>query len=447
MQSILEIIVNHTFQLIICWAVMFFIGLVLFRNTFVSLLDPIVYQMLLAISPGMAGVFIISIYTESYTGSSTKYILLYLSTFIFIYFHNLPFKKRPLQRHEFIIQEPEGWQILIITLAAIINILNIVINGNFEDKDPSLRFTNTTSPLINYLSIALTFYTAIFFSFTRSSRVMRLSAAFILITTIVQMQAGASKSFFISFLLIYFNWNFSRNRLNTSDIIKSISNYKIKKSLLNFLAMSILLIAPGVVYLLIYGIINIEDILVRFLLSLDSPAIFIASSEIGINVSSKITGFFTFTEVWVKPFLKNIVGLKYEFENISQYLAYEVTGYRANNYEETSWQPNNNILIDFIVIHGWLSIPLSAMFGYAFGKIHYFNKNRKNISRWTLPLFILTIITPFYAFTDAQSFFTSAILGSIFIYILNIIFLVADNKYIKHHKLPQKEGPKSRAFN
>lgn len=397
------------------------------RKTYWSLLDPVVIQLFLTIAPGLAGICFVVFYLDYYPGFIYKSALFFSSITIFFYFHNLPFAKKNIQAHEIILNESMTWQMTMLVTTTFISICNIFINGNFDDKDPSLRFINVTSPFLNYMSIALGVYPAVILSFTRRKKVMLVSVICILINALFQLQVGASKSFFVSFLMIYIFWSFSRNKLNIVDIRKSIKKLCVPKELLAFTVVSVGLILPGLTYMVVTDIASTSSILARFLLTLDSPAIFIANSNIQAGAPSSVTGFHTFLEVWSKPFLKNLVGVKYEFENISQYLTFEISGYRAKSYEETSWQPNNNIIVDFLVLHGWFGVVLAALFGFLFGKLNCAVKSLNTISRWSFPFFVLAVISPYYAFIDAQAFFTSAILSLFMTYLINFSYRLIIN--------------------
>jgi hypothetical protein len=422
MNEILNIIFTHPIELLFTWFGIFFAGMVMMRKTYWSLLDPFVIQFFLAIAPGLAGICFIVFYTDYYPGIIYKSVLLFSSITFFFFFHNISFAKKKIQAHEIILKESMTWQMTMLVITTLITICNILINGNYNDGDPSLRFSNVTSPFLNYMSIAFGVYPAIILSFTRRRKVMLASVIFILINTLFQLQVGASKSFFISFLMIYIFWGFSRNKLNIVDIKKSIKNLRVPKELLVFTIVSFCLVIPALMFMFFNGIANTGSILARFLLTLDSPAIFIVNSNIQVGTPSSVTGFHNFLEVWFKPFLKNLIGVKYEFENISQYLTFEISGYSAKSYEESSWQPNNNIIVDFLVIHGWLGVLLAALFGFLFGKMHCAIKSLNAISRWSFPLFVLAVISPYYAFTDAQAFFTSAILTLFTTYVINFFY-------------------------
>jgi len=432
MSEVFNLISTHISFLLIAWFIFSVLIMYYLRNTYYSLFDPIIIMIVLIIAPGFSGILMIVKFYGQYSGFEYKSILLILSIASFFYFFRFPFRNKPVLSHETIIFNNFSWQLIVLLFSTFFIILNLLINGNFDSKDPSLRFNSVSIPILNYLSIALFIYPALFFAFTRISKVRIISALLIILITLVQLNVGVGKSFFISFLFIYFYWIFSRNQLQIGEIIYSLRRYLVSIHTVKVLGIAFILGMIGIISLVLGDFVNAAKIMIRFVLSFDSPIVFITSPNVHTDVMSDITGYSSFAEVWFKPFLKNIFGFTYSYENISQYIAYEMTGYRANSYVETSWQPNNNLVIDFLVIHGWIGVFLSGLAGYILGKIYLFLKIKNIISIWLFPIFAVIIIKPFYFFIDAQSFFTSLILSVIFIYSINIIFLIL-TRGVKNH--------------
>lgn len=427
MTAILEIIISHPSQLLALWVLFSVGGVVAMRRTFWSMFDPIPLYIVLAIAPGISGIAVVALNYPQYDGYIYKAVLLTLSLAAFFYCFCRPFKAGLPHPRDLVIEEGRKWQACVLIVSASVIVLNVYINGNVESNDPALRFRNVTMPGINYLSISLSSYPAVFFAFTRDRKV-RIGAGILLLISIgVQLGAGTGKAIFLSLLMTYCYWGFSRGSFNTSATIHRFSRLKISISDMRFAVTSIILALCGLVYLLSAGLSDLSSLLIRFVLTLDSPLIFLTSSAVHPHAPYSATGFYGFLDVWLKPVIKNIGGITYKFENISQYLTFVMTGYRATGYDDTSWQPNNNIIVDLLVLHGWVGVPLSAAAGYIVGKVHCALKSRRELSRWSLPLFVTIVIFPFYAFADVQSFFTSTILSYAFVGSVNMIFILCRN--------------------
>ena len=112
------------------------------------------------------------------------------------------------------------------------------------------------------------------------------------------------------------------------------------------------------------------------------------------------------------------------FDNISEYLTFTATGYVATSYSQTSWQPNNNLVVDLLIMHGYFA-PISMMaIASIFGKIANFLKEKSRLDFILYPSYCYIILSPFRFFTDAQSFFVSWILGTFICVVIYTVFLL-----------------------
>lgn len=424
MESILELIEANYLSLISIWLSAFFIIIYILRSLFSSLLDPILLSVILIISPGIAGVVFTSIIWPGNLDFLIKSVALLFSFLLYIIGMRCGFNYKNSASSDFQLNQEFIWQFLLLILSVTIILLNLFLNGNFDDMDPSKRFANVSFPVLNYFSIAIAGYPAGIFCFTRNIRILYISLICIILITVVQFFFGSSKSFFLSWLFLFLNWHFSRGRFIKKDFYASLKTLSFSYKAIKLIIISIFIGGGGLLLLLGSGVINLINLFIRFSMSFDSAILFLIGENINLNASSDIVGFYSFIDVWLKPFFKNLLGFNFIFENISQYLTYELTGYRATDYSETAWQPNNNMLVDFLILHGYFGVLLSFISGYVVGVILNISKNNHIISRDKFPIFMLLTLSPFYVLTDTQSFVTSLIFGYVLVYGVNFICFV-----------------------
>ena len=433
MQYLIQLVEANYLNLMGIWLTSFFVLLKILKYFFNSLLDPIVTAVFLIVSPGIAGVIFVYIYWPGDFEFTIKSFTLILAFLLYIIGMRIGFNYKNTISGEYFLNQDFFWQSLLLVISILVILLNIFLNGNFEDSDPSKRFTNVSYPILNYFSIAVAGYPAGILCFTRNVKIIYFSLLSIILITVVQFFVGTSKTFFLSWLFIYLNWHFSRGRFNKNDFITSLRKFSFSYSIVKIILLSIIIGGGGLIIMITNGITDFINLFIRFIMSFDSPILFLITDDVHLSTSSSIVGFYSFIDVWFKPFIKNLMGNSYIFENISQYLTYEMTGYRATDYSETGWQPNNNMIVDFLVLHGYWGVLFSFLSGYVVGFVVNFAKNSHQISKNKFPIFMLLILSPFYILTDTQSFITSLILGYFIIFFVNFICFIIKNQKGKYY--------------
>jgi hypothetical protein len=423
MDEVVNLLVLHPFIFIAIWIFIFYILILFFKDAYWSIYDPLLIQLFLTIAPGISGIVLLYLYHPNMDGSYLKATIVLLCFILFFYSFLIPLKKRNIKKHSIELLSDPIWQMGLLILSTLILSLNIILNGNFSDIEPSLRFTNVNYVTLNYLSISMALYPFVILSFSRSLITIYLSFIIIALNSILQIQVSTSKSFYLIFLMTFFYWSFSRN--NDYKFYSFINNkLKIKTSKISKLILIISsLLIPGIFYLLYYEIISFNSLIIRFALSFDSIILYLLSGDINVYGPELDAGFNNIFELWLKPFIKNIFDQNYYFANISQFLTFNFTNYMAADYSTAFWQPNNNIIIDFLVLHGYFGVILSLFFGYILGKIYFYLKNLEYITMWKFPFFVIFIISPFYLFTDSQSFLTSLVLSTLAVYLYNFTYI------------------------
>lgn len=406
MSEVISVIADHYVWLGIGWFVLFVGGLLIMRRAYWSFADPLVLSMALNVAAGLTGVIAIMFVMRSDEGVVIRGTLFVCSMAMFFYFYKSAFtrnwdKRRKIMNREFVIEAPVGWQISLLVIVAIVCMVNNYVNTNFSSHGSSLRFAAIQSPVLNYASLSVSSYPTIIFAFTRSGKVRVLSVIVMLALFLSRFGGAHSKGAYLSLFMLVVYWGFSRGYLNVENIMASIRYGKVSKKVLKIIAGGLVALLGGGILLLAQGWVSLNGVFVRIFLGFDSPIIFITNGD--IFVERDVIGYGSFLEVWLKPFIKNIFGLEYKYENISQYLSYLATGYYAHSYAETSWQPNNNLIVDFLVVHGYWAVFLSGLFGYALG--WFALKLKVGALDWySFPFFVLLVASPFGLFLDSQYF-------------------------------------------
>lgn len=404
-------ILSEKYVLVVAfWIIFSSLILLVSRHVFVTFLDPYVFYVVTAIAPGLAGFLVVSFFSLQTSSHISKFILIISLYLIYFCAYAWQFKgslnfTTSLLGSRFL----HSSFILIITAIILANILQ---NGNFETKDPSMRFSAVRYPILNFIAISVQPLLLFMVLFTPYKQAKILSLIMLVLTFVMQSQIGISKSRYVDIFILL---SISASRMNILDkrrLGSFLKNLRLRYITLKYF-FYILFLPIIIVSLLFYNTgISLRSLLFRFVLSLDSTLIYGSHSNFGNDERHAETGFASVIEIWLKPFIKQITGKSYEFDNISEYLTFTVTGYAASDYSQSSWQPNNNLVVDFAVMHGYFA-PISMLLAAVLiGKFASRLKNTKNLSFLMYPSYCFIVLAPFRLLTDAQSFFVSLILAT-----------------------------------
>jgi len=414
------LILDNLFALLILTIIMTFFYFFIFKNVIYSIYDPLIYPSAITIIPSFAALLFISLNLD-YTGSAHKSSILIFNYFVFFLSIKLSFNNRRISGHSIQIDCPTSLQNILLISSLFVDLLNIILNGNFLESDPSLRFTSVNYVFLNYLAIAVANIPVIIICFTRDSKIINLGIKLLSSLVVLKLFYGQSKAFFFQFIFIIFLWKFSRTNELGFSLLKELV-----KALKSKFFMKLLLFSVLTVFLLDnLGIVSAYALLLRFFMGLDSSILFLVQDTVYLPDSSYTNkhGFDNVLQIWFKPFLKNIFDTKFDFENLSQFLTYEYSGFHATDYASTSWQPNSNFVVDTILTSEY-SILFSIFFGFLFGAIIYNIKKINRIKFFNIFIFNIFTVTPFYFITDTQSFFLSLILNIFFFFSLYTFYVL-----------------------
>jgi hypothetical protein len=278
------------------------------------------------------------------------------------------------------------------------------------------------SRLLTWLLYSTSGYPIILFGLTEIKKIRKLCVILLLLLTTIGV-LNASKGFMFSIFFWIVNYNFFLYlRLKNDNKIENKREYKIKRnSNFNlFCFSSIFLIITTPFYLLL---INSDETLrdnillffYRLLAGFDQLIIIIANN-IGLDFKG-----LSLLKIYTSPFLKIITNYKPKFNNIPEFLFYEVSGISDASYK--TLLPNSNLIMEVIFTNG---IVIGMLLLGVFSYINFYIR-KKMLYKYRLKLidlflFNFFVMTPLWWFLSGTEFIINLIL-TVFIYLcINFYF-------------------------
>lgn len=328
---------------------------------------------------------------------------------------------------------------LIFILASLVLLLNFLLNGNFQQHDPTFRFSSIRFSWLSRFSSALEvvppFLLLLVSLRNFSSFIKRPEWIIYLALNLIFISGSISKSLVVSVFLtaflslsihvypvLYFNYF-------------SLLKIAIKRQLpsrLVFIGFPFIFLALSLVFLQLFFVgVSSDNILLRLANGFDQLSILDNAIGGGIidpsNNQLQIFDQPPFYLVWIKAFIRPLFPVLYDvrFDNYTEFLQYLVFGKLTNSWSDTGWAPNNSMFTDiFLFSSNSLLIQFFLLFFISFSIFSLMLLSLKTflIQRFgssfssviSLPLTIYVVTSPFAFIVDSQFFFGNIIIQLLF---------------------------------
>lgn len=372
-----------------------------------GLTDPMLIPIALNLAPSLAGYVVIC--GHSWQAMNAKfYVFMFASFLFFLGFGLTPYRPQKFSISLTGVAQTTLWQVLALFGIFSLGFLSFLMNSNFGVSDPSKRFSAINVPLLHYLNLAIA-PAAILLIFVVQRRWLKILAGLLFALSFgLNLTVAHGKGALLVVGNIFLIWSFLRRPLYFRDLVLRLKIGRIPTVWPIVVCASVISIALAIFYNVRSGAGQL--LAVRFGLGFDSPIIYTIHS-IEYPNGGIFPDFANILELWLKPFVKNILGKSYVFDNISEYLTYRSTGFFAQDYAHSFWQPNNNLIVDLMFFYQPAVVIAVAFFlGLLCGHLNTHLKS-VNLNAINLTVFMYFVTMPFNLFIDAQMTIVSIVLS------------------------------------